>query len=168
MKNTTQKTARKEEKAILLINKMSEFDKQQVAQSYIDADSFCQSLLKNKQDSANLKNKELVKIASRTYANSILRKNDKLTETAVIDIALVAFTVNNEQCTLQQVSEFIESEFTMRITATRIRKHIRDNKQKVAHFFKNNVNVLENDVLSFSENFVAMSVIEEERKLMSN
>ena len=54
----------------------------------LDIPRFCISSSKPFSKFSNIKNKSIVKVAKRTYANSVVRRNSALTESASIDITL--------------------------------------------------------------------------------
>jgi hypothetical protein len=114
-----------------------------------DETAFCKAVQDNMQNAEALKNKRLIKIARRTYANSVIRRNDELTETAILDISLAAFRDLSSLCTLQQVIKFIQSEFKTEVSRSRLTDHIVKNKYHKAH-----TTVSQHDILRFKSDMI--------------
>ena len=111
-----------------------------------DENEFALQIQQNMRDSESLKNKSNVRIARRTYANSVMRRNNELTETAMIDIAIAAFhdhvVLNDVCCTLQQIIKLLAYEFKVQVTRTRFIDHIRKNAFHKKHTFLNDHDVI--------------------------
>ena len=99
----------------------------------------------NKESAKALKNKSLVRVAKRTYANSVIRRNGTVTESAAIDICLASVQDLSGKVTVQQVIEFCSKELIL-INRARFMSHVRKNKYQVEH-----VTVKDNDVLRFKK-----------------
>ena len=109
-----------------------------------DKKAFEASLAENIESAKALENKSLVRIARRTYANSVVRRNGELTETAVLDFVVGAYQDLSEGCTVQMLVKFMATEFKMQVSRSRFVKHLADNK-----WHKDHTQVLEHDVLRF-------------------
>lgn len=134
--------------------------KQQVNDTAIEQDDlfndtvFNKTVDLNKQESATKKNKSVVKVDNRTYANSIVRRatdltiEAKLTDTAIIDISIAIVASVVERATIQQLTTLIEHEFSVQFKRTRLIDHLKKNAYMKQHVARH-----ENDVISFSDAF---------------
>lgn len=104
------------------------------------------SLVENKESAEALKNKSLVKIARRTFANSVVRRNGELTETAVLDFTIGAYLDMSDKCTVQMLIKFMAREFKVVVSRSRFADHVAKNK-----FHKAHTQILEHDVLRFTK-----------------
>lgn len=118
--------------------------KKTIENELFSVEQFEKKVTENHESKQALKNKRLVRIASRTYANSIIRRNNALTESASIDIVLAAVRDLSEAVTVQQCVEFCTQELIM-MNRSRFVDHLRKNKHQAQH-----VEVLGNDILKFN------------------
>ena len=146
------------------VNKMSKAKQQQktfqvvdmskdIELSVIDIELFnaekqlADSIAENAKNAAILKNKSLIKIAKRTFANSVLRRNDMLTETAMIDIiTIMLMSIQADfdtNVTVQLVIKALRNEFKIDVSRNRLIDHYKKNA-----YFKKHVTVSDNDTLT--------------------
>ena len=127
------------------------------ANDIFSTENFKKSVTQNEESAKLLKNKRIVRVAKRTHANSILRRNSALTESASVDLTIACLSAKvskldkkiegaidlSGKVTVQQAVEFCSSEFIL-INRSRFVDHLKKNAYQKEH-----VVILDNDILSF-------------------
>ena len=111
--------------------------------SIFAAKNFSKAVEANKESAKSLKNKSIVRVMKRTYANSVIRRNSALTESASIDITLACIVDLSGKVTVQQAVEFCSAELIL-LNRSRFVAHCKKNAHQKEH-----VVISENDILTF-------------------